>query len=251
MIFSSLAVVALSMASAAATSSAKRGIVYVTPEVSSDNNYWTGTNDMTWYYNYNTAPTTAFVGSHLQFVPMQWGLPNNYRTDMSFYNAVASLQKAGTNVTWTLGYNEPDGCTDGGSCVDAQSAAIAWVHQFEPMRHDLGIKLGGPAVTGSSAGYAWLQEFHSYCAIEHGNNTGCIMDFLPIHWYGNFEGLASHLGQVNSTYKNISEFWVTELGYPNVPLNTTQDFYNQSTEYFDRLEYVAHLSFLFCQSHSH
>lgn len=134
-----------------------------------------------------------------------------------------------------LGYNEPDGCTSGGSCIDPTQAAIAWVKQMEPMRKDLGIQLGGPACTGASSGFTWLQSFHSACAALHANGTGCEMDFLPIHWYGNFDGLASHLGQVNSTYSNVSSIWVTEFAYADEDLSDSQTFYNESTQYFDRL----------------
>lgn len=230
---------ALAPSTVTATRSAKRGIVYVSPEVVSDNNFWTNNStDLDWYYNYQSQPTTAFAKSQMQFVPMQWGLPENPDSDMSFYNAVKSLQQAGLNVTWVLGYNEPDGCTDGGSCVDPKEAAIAWVKQFEPMRRDLGVKLGGPACTGGSTGWTWLASFHHECANQHGNNTGCLMDFLPIHWYGSFEGLAGHLGQVNGTYTNITEFWVTEFAFNDEPLNSTQQFYNQSTEYFDKLDLI-------------
>ncbi|PSK56934.1 hypothetical protein C1H76_0804 [Elsinoe australis] len=238
-----LPILALAPAAFAGNFSTKRGIVYVTPEVASDNNYWTNSsNDLTWYYNYGTAPTGAFAGSNMQFVPMQWGLPNNPDVDMSFYNAVKNLQKT-TNITWVLGFNEPDGCDSGGSCVDAKQAAIAWVKQFEPMRKDLGIKLGGPGCTGAASGWTWLQNFHTACAALKNNNTGCEMDFLPIHWYGNFDGLASHLGRVNSTYNNVSHIWVTEFAYANEDLDTTQTFYNQSTSYFDRLDVIEKYSY--------
>lgn len=235
---------ALSPSVVEATASAKRGIVYVTPEVVSDNNFWTNNStDLTWYYNYQAQPTTAFAKSKMQFVPMQWGKPTNPASDMSFYTAVKQLQQAGQNITWVLGFNEPDGCTDGGSCIAASDAAQAWVKQFEPMRRDLGVKVGGPACTGADTGYKWLADFHNECALLHGNHTGCEMDFLPVHWYGNFEGLAGHLGQLNGTYTNISEFWVTEFAYNDEPLNTTQDFYNQTISYFDKLEMISHYAY--------
>ncbi|KAF4552470.1 Glycosyl hydrolase catalytic core domain-containing protein 4 [Elsinoe fawcettii] len=239
-----LSLLALAPAAFAAKTSAKRGIVYVTPEVVTDNNFWTDkSNDLTWYYNYATAPTGAFAGSNMQFIPMQWGMPaQNPDVDRSFYNSVKQLQKT-QNVTWVLGFNEPDGCDNGGSCVDAKQAAIAWVKQFEPMRKDLGVKLGGPGCTGAASGWTWLQAFHTACAELKNNNTGCEMDFLPIHWYGNFDGLASHLGRVNSTYSNVSEIWVTEFAYANEDLQTTQQFYNLSIDYFDRLDIIGKYSY--------
>lgn len=218
-----------------ATWSEKRGICYVDPDVVTDNDYWTkNATDVSWYYNYEDTPTSYFADSNKTFVPMQWGLPDNYETSTSFYDAVEALQKDGYNITWTLGYNEPDGCDSGGSCISAKEAAIAWVVQFEPMREKLGIKLGGPACTGGSTGWTWLQEFHSECAVQHNNaSQGCIMDFLPLHWYGSWDGLASHLGEAEATYPNITEFWLTEFAYSDEPLLATQEFYNESTIDFD------------------
>jgi len=169
---------------------------------------------------------------------MQWGAPaKNPDVDTSFYDAVNQMQKNGQNITWVLGFNEPDGCANGGSCVDPKTAATAWVKQFEPMRSQLNVKLGGPACTGGDSGWTWLQAFHTACAALKNDNSGCEMDFLPIHWYGSFDGLAGHLGRVNSTYgNNISDIWVTEFAYDNEDLADTQSFYNSSTQYFDRLE---------------
>jgi hypothetical protein len=46
---------------------------------------------------------------------------------------------------------------------------------------------------------------------------GCSFDFIPIHWYGNFEGLASHLGHYHVTFPD-QKLWITELGYAHVDL---------------------------------
>jgi hypothetical protein len=60
----------------------------------------------------------------------------------------------------------------------------------------MGIKAGAPAVTGSPGGFTWLSEFFAACTAA---GTNCTADFIPIHWYGDFVGLASHLGQVVAT----------------------------------------------------
>jgi len=225
-----------SSVAAGATRSAKRGLVYVPSVYTQDDNIWDDSeSDLTWYYNYQTTPTQKYQGTKLQFVPMQWGAPSNPTTDMSFYNSVVSQIKAGDNVTWVLGFNEPDGCASGGSCVSATVAAQVWKKQFEPLKWNYGIKLGAPAVTGATTGFTWLENFNAACAAINGNNTGCLVDFIPIHWYGNFEGLASHMGQVNGSYPNVTDMWVTEFAYANEGLQDTQDFYNSSTEYFDRI----------------
>ena len=93
-------------------------------------------------------------------------------------------------------YNEPDGTSStGGSEISPSDAATNWISQIEPLRQ-LGVRTGAPAVTGSPGGFTWLSEFFGNCTAK---GTNCTADFIPIHWYGNFEGLASHLGQVVGT----------------------------------------------------
>jgi len=216
--------------------SSKRGLVYVPSAYTQDDNIWDQPNsDLTWYYNYGASPTQKYQGTKLQFVPMLWGAPSNPTTDMTFYNTVASQIKAGDNVTYVLGFNEPDGCSSGGSCVSAANAAAVWKKQMEPLKWQYGIKLGAPAMTGATTGFTWLQNFMAACAAINGNNTGCLIDFIPIHWYGNFEGLASHMGQVNGSYPNVTDMWVTEYAYADEDLTDSQSFYNTTAQYFDRL----------------
>ncbi|KAK4991876.1 hypothetical protein LTR50_001495 [Elasticomyces elasticus] len=223
-------------ATAQTSRSSKRGLVYVAPKEATDDSIWSSSSsDLTWYYNYQATPTAAFSNTKLQFVPMIWGAPSS-DTDMTFYNTVASLIDGGANVTWILAFNEPDGCTSGGSCVPADTAAKTWIRQLEPLKKKYGVKLGAPAVTGAPTGFSWLQNFFAACA---GN---CSADFVPVHWYGNFEGLASHIGQVRGTYQNMS-VWVTEYADANVALKDSQTFYNQSSQYFDRIDYITHYSY--------
>jgi hypothetical protein len=59
------------------------------------------------------------------------------------------------------------------------------------------------------------------------------LEQIPVHYYGSFEGLASHMGQVNATYPNMT-MWITEFADPGVTLQQSQTFYNQSVEYFER-----------------
>lgn len=215
----------------AQTSSPKRGLVYVPSEkYPLDDHFWTSpTSDLTWYYNYGSKPSAAFDNStKLEFVPMLWGAPSS-TSDNTFLNDVTGLIKGGTNISYVLTFNEPDGGDNGGSKVDPTVAAQTWMREVEPLKK-MGVKLGAPAVTGAPSGFTWLQKFFTACA---GN---CSADFIPVHWYGNFEGLASHVGQVNATYKNMT-MWVTEYADSNDPnLSSTQNFYNQSSQFFDRIE---------------
>lgn len=229
MLSSILATVAtLSLASAAATTSPKRGLCYVpSQKYPGDDSIWTSqTGDLTWYYNYKSTPSAAYTSNKkLQFVPMLWGASDS-DTGTPFYDAVKAQIDAGDNITWVLGYNEPDGPhSTGGSSLPVDLAVRRWKAEMEPLKK-LGVKLGAPAVTGGASGWTWLQKFFTACA------GGCTPDFIPVHWYGNFDGLASHVGNVMATYPNMT-VWVTEYGFPNQDLKATQQFYNMSANTFD------------------
>lgn len=214
------------------TSSSKRGLCHVPSDKHpGDDAIWTTTpgSDLTWYYNYKQDPSPSFEGDEsMQFVPMLWGASNS-DVGTPFLDAVKKRINSGKKVSYVLGFNEPDGTSaTGGSDIPADLAASTWKKQVEPLK-ELGVKLGAPAVTGAPTGFTWLENFFKEC------DGGCNPDFIPVHWYGNFEGMASHVGQVMGTYPML-EVWVTEWGFPNQDLRDTQAFFNTSTEWFDRME---------------
>lgn len=222
-------VLLLSLASeVSATSSSKRGLVYVpSSKYPTDDNIWVQSgSDLTWYYNYGYTPSAPYLSKpNLQFVPMLWGAKDG-DTSTTFLDSVTSQINGGSKIPYVLGFNEPNGDTStGGSAIPADLAASTWIRQIEPLKK-LGVKLGAPAMTGAPSGFTWLQAFFTAC---QGN---CTPDFIPVHWYGNFEGLASHIGQVMGTYPNMS-VWVTEYALNNADLSATQTFYNQSANWFD------------------
>nr|POF13481.1 alkali-sensitive linkage protein 1 [Quercus suber] len=232
-----IAVLVTSLACAQDLSSSKRGLVYIpSSDHEGDDQIWdTTASDLTWYYNYKASPSSAFANSKLAFVPMLWGAPTS-DTDTTFSDTVKSLIASGTNISYVLGFNEPNGCADGGSCVDAQTAAATWIREIEPLK-ELGVQIGAPAVTSAESGFTWLENFFGACAGQ------CNPDFIPIHYYGEFQGFASHFGRVQATYQNISSIWCTEFAYPNASLQDSQDFYNQSTALMDRTANVTHYSY--------
>lgn len=237
--YSAVSLAALALLPAAfsqVSPSSKRGLVFVpNANYPADNNIWdSSSSDLTWYYNYGAEPSAAFSNaSSFQFVPMLWGASNS-TSDTSFSTTVQSQISSGANVSYILTFNEPDGSTQtGGSDITADVAAETWIREVEPLKQK-GVKLGAPAVTAAPTGFTWLQSFFTAC------NGNCSADFIPIHWYGNFEGLASHIGQVRGTYPNMS-IWITEYADAGANLADSQTFYNQSSQYFDRIEYVIHI----------
>ncbi|KAF2729012.1 hypothetical protein EJ04DRAFT_448146 [Polyplosphaeria fusca] len=219
-------------------SSSKRGLCHVpSDDHPSDDKIWIDTagSDLTWYYNYKPDPSQAYASSNLKFVPMLWGASANDK-GTPFLDSVTKQLDDGKKIEYVLGFNEPDGTSEtGGSDVPPDVAASSWISQIEPLKKQ-GVKLGAPGVTGSPGGITWLEDFFSAC------DGGCNPDFIPVHWYGNFEGMASHIGQVAGTYPNMT-IWVTEWGFPNQDLDDTQDFYNQSVGMLDRWDNITHYSY--------
>jgi hypothetical protein len=182
-----------------ATSSTKRGLVFVpNSNYPQDNKVWTKTgSDLTWYYNYGSSPSPAYAAysqDEFEFVPMIWG--NVAGTE--WLDEVNVVIRSGRKISHVLGFNEPDGdMSTGGSALDPSVAAQVWVKNVEPLAAQ-GIKLGMPACTGGWGGLPWLTQFVGNCSNLVSTSTvtkNCTFDFLPMHWYGNFAGLASHMGE--------------------------------------------------------
>ncbi|KXX79392.1 Alkali-sensitive linkage protein 1 [Madurella mycetomatis] len=245
-----LAVLPLAVSTAAGPlSSPKRGLVFTPNEATRpDDTIWIQEpTSLTWYYNYKPEPEPEYqdiAQSEFEFVPMLWGAPSSL-DDTSFLSTVKSLiEDRGINITNVLSFNEPDGpFAYGGSSIEPAAAAQVWVNNLIPLQ-EMGVRVGLPACTGAPSGLPWLQDFLRECArlISTDDQTrNCTYDFVTIHWYGNFEGLASHIGQYSAAFPNKT-MWITEYNLDNQDLQATQAFYNMSAEYFDRLEYVERYS---------
>ncbi|KAI0191631.1 glycoside hydrolase family 128 protein [Astrocystis sublimbata] len=228
------------------TRSDKRGLVFVPNKASpEDNKIWIRSgSDLTWYYNYGPTPAPVFASKtqeEFEFVPQLWGAVD----DTSFLDQVNSLIEGGRNISHVLTFNEPDGPAQyGGSNIYPYKAAQVWVDNIEPLRKK-GVKVGLPSCTGAPSGLTWLQDFLGNCSqliSTEGQKRNCSYDFVTIHWYGNFDGLASHLGEYAAAFPNKTQ-WITEYNLDNQDLATTQNFYRTSAEYFDRLDGVARYSY--------
>ncbi|KAL5392712.1 hypothetical protein DPSP01_000414 [Paraphaeosphaeria sporulosa] len=229
-----------------ATSSSKRGLCVIpprdNPHHAEDNAIWTTTSGsrsrLKWYYNYKSTPTEGYQDmAGFEFVPMFWGAPEGgFTGDTPFLDSVRHQVKSGSKITHVLGFNEPDGPFQyGASNIPAQVAAKEWKRQMEPLKEQ-GIKLGAPAVTGTLDGAMWLQDFFFYC------NGTCNPDFLPLHFYGSFEAMASKIGEMTVAYPKLP-IWVTEWGYSHQDLPTTQHAFNESIRMFDDWSNITRYSY--------
>ncbi|OKL57256.1 hypothetical protein UA08_07422 [Talaromyces atroroseus] len=221
-------------------SSSKRGLIYIpTTEHPSDAQIWVENgSDLTWYYNYAEDPSAAYSNrsqEDFEYVPMLWGSSNS----SGFASDIKAQLAGGRNISHILTFNEPDGSSSsGGSDIEPSAAASIWIADIEPLRTE-NIKIGAPAVTGSQSGLTWLSKFFSSCTSQ---GTNCTVDFIPLHWYGNFEGLASYIGQVVEAYPNTS-IWITEYALADADLSDTVSFFQTSAEYFDRIDYIERYSY--------
>jgi Glycosyl hydrolase catalytic core len=225
------------------TPSTKRGLIDIATQNPSDDKIWIRKgSDLTWYYNYQAEPSPAYASdASFEFVPMLFGKPDQLTSaDTPFLTSIQNQIEAGAKIAYVLAYNEPDGqSSTGGSGISADTAASVWMRNIAPLR-DLGIRAGLPAVTGSPNGLKWLASFNRSCLAL--NSKGCEADFIPVHWYGNFQGMVSHVDQVRATFPKIP-IWVTEFADPNDTLLSSQSFYNQSTAFLDQLHYCDRYSY--------
>ncbi|KAF5134037.1 Alkali-sensitive linkage protein 1 [Metarhizium anisopliae] len=216
--------------------SSKRGLVF-TPnaEHAGDNKLWVQSgSDLTWYYNYQSSPSPAYSSlsqDQFEFIPMMWGIGSD-PNDTKFLTDVKKLIDDGTKIKHVLGFNEPDTSSAyGGSNIKPADAALAWVANFEPLGK-MGVKLGLPACTGGWDSLPWLKQFLGNCSelVSTGKDKkNCTWDFLPVHWYDNFAGLASHIGE--------------QYAFAHQDLKPTQEFYNQTIDYFDKLDSIGRYSY--------
>lgn len=227
----------------------KRGLCHTpNPNHPEDNKLWVQPgSDLTWYYNYQSLPSPVYSSisqDQFEFVPMMWGVGPN-PNDTAFLSDVRKLIDGGTRIKHAMAFNEPDTTSDvGGSNVQPADAALAWVANFEPLAK-MGVKLGLPACTGGRGSLPWLKQFLGNCSalVSTGHDKkNCTWDFLPVHWYDNFAGLASHIGERRATWPE-AEIWVTEYAYAHKDLQATQAFYNQTADYFDKLDYLGRYTY--------
>ncbi|KAM0326555.1 hypothetical protein ACHAQA_006424 [Verticillium albo-atrum] len=247
-----LALLPLLPLSAAQSNSTKRGLCFIAEtDHPSDHKIWMQDGStLSWYYNYGIRPSPVFADipqEELEFIPMFWGVDQADLNKTEFKDTVISMiEDDGRNITRVLGFNEPDmGYEFGGSNTPPALAARAWVANFIPLQ-ERGIKVGLPAMTGQPYGLQWLHQFLGNCSdfISVGEDTkkNCTYDFLPVHWYDNFEGLASHIGERIENFPNTS-IWVTEYAYANQDLQPTTEFYNTTIDYFERVDDIGHYSY--------
>lgn len=177
---------------------------------------------LSWAMNYGTQPGNSSWFGTLEFVPQLWGANDA----SSFQEDVLANVPATKHI---YAFNEPDGTGPGQATMSPAEAAATWQKYVEPLKaHN--ISLGSPACTGTDGGIQWMKEFY-------GNCSDCTVDFLTTHWYGSFEGLAAHIGNIYNVF-NGTPIWITELAIAGAPIDDTVYMFNTSVHWLDSLSWV-------------
>ncbi|KIX03927.1 uncharacterized protein Z518_07480 [Rhinocladiella mackenziei CBS 650.93] len=229
------------------SSYSKRGLIYISPDSSDYDVLTDPASPLTWYYNYSPWPSSNLTSWTTNFAPMVHGT-TSAATDVDTIKAVLngsagvplsnSPDQPGNSITHVLSFNEPDGDEDsGGSDSSPQHAAQVYIDTLLPLRSEpWNLKLSLPATTGSPRGLEWLRDFNESC--HDIQDSGCEFDFVATHWYGDFAGMASWLGQIHELYPQ-KDVWVTEFAIAGLDAYETEAFMNQSLPYLDGLDYVS------------
>ncbi|KAI1340721.1 glycoside hydrolase family 128 protein [Xylariaceae sp. FL0016] len=222
--------------------SPKRGLSYVGDTHAADYDILLSSNSpLSWYYNWSPYPVSSDIfQADIEFVPTLHG------TD-SLDGDIQQLDNLDDSSKHLFTFNEPDGTTSsGGSSIEPQDAAKAYIEQIVPLRDRF--QISHPSVTGSSRGLQWLDDFNSSCW-EIDSESGCPADFVTAHWYGDFAGLSSWLGQLAGWYNKSGsgldgdlQVWISELALVQASDDTTFAMMNQTLPYLDSLDYVAKYS---------
>ncbi|KAM0812789.1 hypothetical protein AB5N19_12780 [Seiridium cardinale] len=225
-----------------AVETSKRGLAYTGDDNDADYNLLlSGKSPISWYYTWSLNQASD-VNDTVPFIPLIHSTDDASNSDLnSLLNALPS------SSTHLLAFNEPDGTTDsGGSSIEPEDAAKSYLDHIAPLRtsDSRSWNISHPSVTGSSQGLDWLQRFNESCYDL--DPAGCPMDFVAVHWYGDFSGLASWLGTLhdfyvtNSTDANADglKFWITEMALPQQDEDATVAMMNSSLSYLDGLDYV-------------
>jgi hypothetical protein len=208
----------------------KRGLAYNDAALTQ---LFIGSNSkVSWAYNWGQK--TSGLASGLEYVPMLWN--NNPSLTGPWATAASNAIASGSSHLFS--FNEPD--VSNQANMDVNTAAQAYISYIQPFAGKA--KLGAPAVTngGGSMGLTYLSNFISNC-------SGCIINFVNIHWYDSATNIAyfkSHVEQAYTAGGN-RPVWITEFAATG-----TEDEQNTFLEvvipWLDAQPYVERYAYFMC-----
>ncbi|KAK4184242.1 glycosyl hydrolase catalytic core-domain-containing protein [Podospora australis] len=229
-----LSALAATTASAqAVTKNPKRGLVS-TPHVDfpEDSTIWSDeTTPLSWYWNFANEPGESYKDipqEKFEFVPTMWGAYTSNGTDTFFLGNLTALMKT-RKISHVITFNLPDWSFDkGGSQMSPEVGARVYVNNILPLREQ-GVKVSLPTVSDPKG--SWIEPFMNNCT-KLNDDKPCEFDFVPLHSFGGLGTLKENIGKWEAAFPG-KPIWVTEFGYADQELITTENFLNQSLKYLD------------------
>lgn len=181
------------------SSGKKRGAAYndatLLPGFASSNS------QVSWAYNW--ASSTSPIPSGLEYVPLLWGMQDEFT---SVWNAHADAALA-SGSSHLMSFNEPD--FSGQANLGVSAAVAGYMQYMQPYASKA--QLGTPAVTNGASpmGLTYLSAFIT--ALE---DAGGSYDFCAFHWYDSASNVAyfkNYMQEASSACKG-KPIWVTEIG---------------------------------------
>ena len=217
-----------------------RGLLYsyngqqLSPEESLDQANAAINDAVGWMANWDSSPATgsgkASGSGKVEYVAQMWG------TDATHINS----WQTNANTPWLMGFNEPDRCDGGGSCLGYEAAAADHNKYIAPLRTG-GTKVTTPCtqnnVNTPNVGSDYMANF-----LDQFPADKVSFDAICLHWYGpgtqeglngadNPQSLAATVAayQKLQTQWGIAELWITEGG----PEDASSDMINTFLEWLD------------------
>lgn len=224
----------------------KHGLA-VTAELTDDDTrlFASENSPISWYFNWSPR-TTDLIGDAAVFIPLIHGLGSLEQDGL--WQTLDDLPGSSTHL---FAFNEPDEEKEnGGSGISPREAAEAYLEHIVPLRTgesehtERTWNVSHPAVTGSTRGLEWLRDFNESC-YDIAPDGGCPADFVSVHYYGDFLGLASWIGTLHEFYNNntggdddAKGLWITEMAVPQGDQEVNLAMLKESMDYLDGLDYV-------------
>ena len=169
------------------------------------------TSNIGWGWDWDSSPSpasgqaTGSLGS-IQFVPM-------LLSTASVHTSLWQGNSAGAE--WVMGFNEPDQCGGGGSCMSVSDAVSGWGTYFSGLSASKCSPATTNDITTQGKGLSWMTEFLEAC-------TGCKFDALAFHYYGVGSDLTALTNTIQAYQKlqqqyGIPELWIPEMAPTDQP----------------------------------
>ena len=169
------------------------------------------TSNIGWGWDWDSSPSpasgqaTGSLGS-IQFVPM-------LLSTASVHTSIWEGNSAGAE--WVMGFNEPDQCGGGGSCMQVSDVVSGWGTYFSQLSASKCSPATTNDITTQGKGLSYMTEFLAAC-------TGCKFDALAFHYYGSGSDTSALTNTIQAYQKlqkqyGIAELWIPEMAPTDQP----------------------------------